>query len=122
MGLQLVPRDAHAFHIAGIKERLCEHLPAYMIPSTWVVLHKLPMLPSGKLDRRQIDIFVDDINTETYQQIVDIENTNDNEPVTDVKRQLQMIWGKALNLPTEQIPLDRSFLHLGGDRSVTLAD
>ena len=52
--LQIVVPEATKFYLIGIRERLCQSLPAYMIPSNWVIIESLPLLPSGKLDRRQI--------------------------------------------------------------------
>ena len=114
-GFQVVVREASSFYLSGIRDRLCEHLPAYMIPSNWVVVHELPLLPSGKLDRRQIEKWVEDMTSETYHQISDITRDETNAEITTVEQQLRQIWGKALNLPSDQIGIHQSFLHLGGD-------
>jgi len=106
---------ANSFYLTGIRERLCNQLPAYMIPSQWVVVQKLPLLPSGKLDRRQIDKWVEDMNSEIYHRISDIKEDTDSTGASLIERQLQKIWGKALNLPADKIGLHQSFLHLGGD-------
>ena len=104
-----------SFYLTGIRERLCDHLPAYMVPSLWVIVQKLPLLPSGKLDRRQIEKWVEDMTSEVYHQISDITEDNNSTGASLIERQLQAIWAKALNLPAEKIPLHQSFLHLGGD-------
>ena len=114
-GLKVVVREACEFYLSGIRERLCEHLPAYMIPSNWVVLQKLPLLPSGKLDRRQIEKWIENMSADIYHQISDIEIEKCNPDATSVERRLQVIWGNALNLPPDQIGLQQPFLHLGGD-------
>jgi len=111
----VISRDTCSFYLTGICERLCDQLPAYMIPSNWVVLQKLPLLPSGKLDRRRVDKWVEDMPSEVYHQISDLEQEDKGQAATVIERQLQMIWGDALNLPSEQIRLHQSFLHLGGD-------
>jgi len=114
-GFQVVVREASSFYLSGIRDRLCEHLPAYMIPSNWVVVHTLPLLPSGKLDRRKIEKWVEEMIPETYHQISDIEEDEKMVEITAVEQQLRQIWGKALNLPPNQIGIHQSFLHLGGD-------
>jgi amino acid adenylation domain-containing protein/non-ribosomal peptide synthase protein (TIGR01720 family) len=113
--LKVVEPEACSFYLTGIRERLCEHLPAYMIPSNWVVLRKLPLLPSGKLDRRRLGKWVEDMTSEVYHQISDIDKEATNTRASEIEGQLQKVWGKALNLPADQIGLHQSFLHLGGD-------
>jgi len=115
--LHVVPQEAAAFHLPGIRERLCDRLPAYMIPSKWVVLQELPLLPSGKLDRKQVMTYLEDMSDDIYRQISDTgvgENKN-NTPGTGVERQLQSIFSHVLNLSSDQVGLNQSFLHLGGD-------
>ena len=40
--------------LQDIKKRLAESLPKYMIPTKYIRLEELPMLPNGKLDRKQM--------------------------------------------------------------------
>ena len=107
--------DASSYYLTGIRERLCDHLPAYMIPSQWLFVQKLPLLPSGKLDRRQIDNWVEDMNSEVYHQITDTKGESESTGHSLIESQLRTIWGKALNLPADKIGMHQSFLHLGGD-------
>ncbi|KAH8602265.1 nonribosomal peptide synthase [Bisporella sp. PMI_857] len=113
--VDVVARETSAFYLPGIKERLCDKLPSYMIPSYWIILHSLPLLPSGKLDRRHLNNWVENITQEMYQQISDIDHVTGDSSGTALEYLLQTIWGKALNLPAEKIGLHQSFLHLGGD-------
>jgi len=116
-GLSLVIKDASAFYLTAIRERLCEQLPGYMIPSNWVIVQSLPLLPSGKLDRKRVEKWVEEMTPEVYHQISDIESetTADAASGTRIEQQLQAIWGAALNLPPAQIGLHRNFLSVGGD-------
>ena len=111
----IIGQDATSAHLSSIRQRLCERLPAYMIPSIWIVLHKLPFLPSGKLDRRQTVNWVGNMSDEVYRQICDVKAQNDHTAATEMEKHLQIIWGEILNLPPDQIGLSQSFLHLGGD-------
>jgi len=114
-GFQVVVKEASLFYLSSIRDRLCELLPAYMIPSNWVLVQKLPLLPSGKLDRRQIENWVEDMTSEIYHQISDIDQDEATAEISIVEQQLRQIWGTALHLPAEQIGIHKSFFHLGGD-------
>jgi amino acid adenylation domain-containing protein/non-ribosomal peptide synthase protein (TIGR01720 family) len=111
----IVSSEQSASLLATIRERLYDQLPAYMIPSNWIVLERLPALPSGKLDRLLTAKWVEDISDEAYCQICDGEKQDDDTTVSETERRLQIIWGEVLNLPPDKIGLHKSFIHLGGD-------
>lgn len=115
-GLEIISWDASSLIISKIQERLRDHLPAYMIPLKWVVLRQLPLLPSGKLDRRQIISFIEDMSDEVHAKIsVAEENAKTSQAASSIERQLQAIWGYVLNLTPQLVGLNQPFLHLGGD-------
>jgi acyl-coenzyme A synthetase/AMP-(fatty) acid ligase len=118
--LDMIDSSTASEHFVGIRERLGAHLPIYMIPSTWVVLRNLPLLASGKLDRRHIEQFVESMSDDTYQQIVAVgtPDSSNGLEMTDIERRLQSIWGHVLNLPPETVGLNCSFIHLVSDAGV----
>lgn len=103
--------------LVQIKNHLAGQLPSYMVPQTWAVVEALPMLVSGKLDRKNIAKWVENIAKEDYDHISRtkrIEKPEETEkPATGVSTVLQQIWAQVLNLPLEKVKLDRSFLSLG---------
>lgn len=115
-GLQIVPWAAAWPILSKVEERLRDHLPAYMIPSKWVVLCQLPLLPSGKLDRRRIVSFVEEMSDEDFAKTsVGEEIAKPSQASSSIERQLQAVWGHVLNLTPQRVGLSQSFLHLGGD-------
>ena len=50
----VVPRKPRAVTAEELRQFLAQRLPAYMLPSALVMMEALPMLPSGKVDRRAL--------------------------------------------------------------------
>ena len=117
-------------HIRG---RLIGALPAYMVPSTWICVESIPMLPSKKMDRKSVATWVEDVlTTKQCHEIIRGQNTLDGAIsrngdctrwiLTEIETALRDIWSLALNFPADQIrPDDRSFLSLGGDSISAMA-
>lgn len=84
-----------------IKEYCENKLPRYMVPSAIVVMEKMPLNASGKLDRKQlksIDVVFDEFVKE--------------EPTNDTERMICRIFEKILN--SDNIGTNESFFDMGG--------
>ena len=60
-GIRLIATDRLSFvdaEIARLQLHLEKVLPTYMIPSAWAVVEQLPLLTSGKLDRKAIGLWL----------------------------------------------------------------
>lgn len=112
-----------------VRTRLGERLPAYMVPSAWLCVKAIPMLPSRKLDRKSVSTWVGSVLTaEQCQEIImgqqasETATASNSAPLTEVEVKLRDIWSLVLNFPADQIsPDDRSFLSLGGDSISAMA-
>jgi amino acid adenylation domain-containing protein/non-ribosomal peptide synthase protein (TIGR01720 family) len=121
-GDQIHMIDSNEPHVSltlqNIKEALGELVPSYMVPSVWVVAESIPLMSSGKLNRAKVIQFVTSMDPATYLSLNGIEDgdvkvgLDDESPSEQLLRQ---VYSSVLNLRLEQIPLDRSFLSLGGD-------
>ncbi|CRG90971.1 hypothetical protein PISL3812_08019 [Talaromyces islandicus] len=100
--------------LAEISASLQVALPRHMVPSTIIPVYSLPLLLSGKVNRRAIKLWVEGMDKETSELLrggTEIAGA----PSTELEEQLQAIWSQALDLPSRLIGVDMSFLSLGGD-------
>ena len=88
-----------------IKAELAKRLPSYMVPSLYVWLTSLPLLPNGKLDRARLPA-----------ASAAVESAGDDtslEPPSELEAALIQEWKVLLGL--ESIGTESSFVDLGGD-------
>jgi amino acid adenylation domain-containing protein len=83
---------------------LRERLPGYMVPSRFVRLAELPVLPNGKRDMRSLPALEEgSLLTGGHRR-----------PLSETERTLAGIWAEALQVPVERIGLEDNFFALGG--------
>ncbi|WP_342242120.1 condensation domain-containing protein, partial [Inquilinus sp. OTU3971] len=90
---------------AGLKAHLAGQLPDYMVPSRIMVLPALPLLPTGKLDRKALPE-------------PEWESTTRSAPEGEAERAIAGIWAEVLGL--RQVGRDDNFFELGGDSILSL--
>lgn len=84
------------------KEGLKEFLPAQMIPSEFVLLKKIPLLPNGKTDRKALP---------KPEEKAEGKQKKD-KPGTATEKLIARIWAETLDL--ESVGLKDDFFELGG--------
>ncbi|OJD14205.1 hypothetical protein AJ78_05419 [Emergomyces pasteurianus Ep9510] len=96
-------------------------LARYMIPAVWLPVAYLPLLPSGKTNRKEILKLVEsmeDSQVARYQdlQSTSVDGTSDNSaPETNEERLLQSAWGSIFSCSLDSVGTTSSFYSLGGD-------
>ncbi len=85
---------------AALRETLAAHLPAYMLPSAFVILDALPLTAHGKLDRRRLP--APELAAETGEE----------GPLTPTEELIAGIWSGILGVP--QVSRSANFFELGG--------
>jgi len=100
----LVPREQPGPSVRTLRRALEEKLPHYMVPSAFVMLEALPLLPSGKVNRRALPA-PDHTRPELETPFLG--------PRTPVEEELAGIWAQVLGL--DRVGVDDNFLELGGD-------
>ncbi|KAL2783280.1 hypothetical protein BJX66DRAFT_345079 [Aspergillus keveii] len=114
--LGLMPAEVHTQSVTRLREQLTGRLPSYMVPAIWVCVEDMPFLPSRKLDRKAILSWVSALDRDPYRTITRSKPPIPQaDPTTEVERHLIQIWSRLLNIPSEEVPLNESFLKLGGD-------
>ncbi|KAF1951517.1 nonribosomal peptide synthase [Byssothecium circinans] len=113
--LQLVPSGTASLNIISIRDRICARVPSYMVPALWIVVSRFPLLPSGKMDRKRVVQWLERMDGDTYRTISTLGLEEAKREADTVESKLQAIFAKVLNLTPEDVRLNQSFLHLGGD-------
>ena len=102
-------------NIAEMQNFIAEKLPPYMRPFTMIAVNGLPMNTSGKIDARRVAAWVDNMDGETYGQILGSTETAAPEPSGELEKAIQTAVSQVVNLPIQQVAMNRSFTSLGGD-------
>lgn len=90
--------------ISELRRRLCDKLPDYMVPSSFVFLDSLPLTATGKVDRRALP---------APSGIRPALDTPFVAPRTVAEEKVAAIWAEVLRL--DKVGVHDSFLELGGD-------
>ncbi|WP_406229858.1 amino acid adenylation domain-containing protein [Nocardia sp. NBC_01009] len=96
--------QGHSIDTTTLTEHLANRLPSYMIPSSIMVLDRIPLTPVGKLDRKALP---DPEFTDT---------TPFRAPQTPTEHTIAKSFAEVLKIDT--IGLDDSFFALGGDSMI----
>lgn len=94
---------------------LASKLPAYMIPSLFIPLSRLPLTSSSrKLDRSKLRNIVSSMSTTALTEYRLADEFNSRAPSTIMERKMQVLWATVLS-GVSLISAESSFFRLGGD-------
>ena len=98
-----------SFDAAETRRQMMAYLPYYMIPSHFIRIDEIPLLPSGKLDRKALPIPSPEACRQAYRA-----------PANETERKLCAGFEKALGI--DGVGAGDDFYELGGDslRSIAL--
>ena len=114
------PHDAD-----GLRDRLRESLPEYMVPSAFHWQRSLPLTNNGKIDRKALTALAEALGVAEPDRV---------RPSTATEQRLAAAWAGVLGLPKDRISRQDHFFDLGGtslsalrlaiklDRAVSLKD
>jgi len=93
---------------AEIREFLSRRLPDYMVPPFVARMEALPLLSSGKIDRRRLEVMSRSLKLEAEYVA----------PRNDIERRMAEVWMELLDL--RQVGIDDNFFTIGGDSIKTV--
>jgi amino acid adenylation domain-containing protein len=95
--------SGHLLNASELTNYLMGKIPMYMVPSHYVQIDRLPLLPNGKIDKKELSKHTSSaIDTGTAYV----------SPRNDIERELVRIWEEILK--RENIGIDDNFFQLGG--------
>lgn len=98
----VVPARDSAIAPDALRGYLSERLPAYMIPSTFVLMEALPLTPNGKLDRKGLPA-PDEIHRDAIDYTA---------PRSGIEHALAEVWQNVLAI--DELGVHDNFFELGG--------
>jgi amino acid adenylation domain-containing protein len=114
----------------GLRDRLAESLPGYMIPAAFRWRERLPLTANSKIDVKTLTALAVELDAAGP----DGAGQDYRAPATPTERRLAAAWATVLGIPPAQIGLHDNFFELGGtslsavklaitlDRKVSLKD
>ena len=84
-----------------LREYVCDRLPAYMVPSAFIILDRLPLTPTGKIDR--LSLPVPDFNHPESEFVA---------PRNATEGVLAEVWAELLDV--QRVGVHDHFFELGG--------
>ncbi|ASS75353.1 hypothetical protein CIG75_10355 [Tumebacillus algifaecis] len=97
-----VPQEGSLLKAEDVRQHLADSLPAYMVPSRYIRMERMPLLPNGKIDRNALP---------TPDQLAG-ERDSFVPPRTPTEELIAGIWQELLAL--EQVSVHDDFFLLGG--------
>lgn len=91
-----------------LRDYLQKELPDYMVPGHFIMIDKMPLSPSGKIDKQALPKMTEDASlTQNYVA-----------PRNDIEIQLVNIWSELFNY--QKIGIQDDFFSLGGNSLLTI--
>ncbi|MTJ66344.1 non-ribosomal peptide synthetase, partial [Nocardia seriolae] len=102
----VVATPGHSIDVAAVTAHVEGRLPAYMVPSSVMVIDRVPLTPVGKLDRRALPepVFATEVVFRAARNALE--------------QTIAEVFAEVLGL--ERVGIDDSFFALGGDSIVSI--
>ncbi|KAG9246929.1 nonribosomal siderophore peptide synthase Sid2 [Calycina marina] len=106
-----LPRETRTT-LSKADAELAHVLPRYMIPTAYIPVNNIPVLISGKTDRKKLRQFGATVD---LRDLEEVNPDTDTWQPSDLQLRLQQAWAEVLKLDVETIRPNDNFFVLGGD-------
>ncbi|KAK4171230.1 putative Nonribosomal peptide synthetase [Triangularia setosa] len=101
-----------------LKGHLSRSLPDYMMPTVWIALEQMPLLISGKINRKLLKTWVENMDHGLHRELVEGPDAGGSQGIIvlgTLADRLRQLWSEVLHVPAEHVGLGTSFISIGGD-------
>ena len=106
-----------------LKADLSKMLPAYMVPSTFFPLTRLPLTTSNKIDRPKVRALAAAITGRELEHYKLTSDVSSERPLNEAESKIRAAWAQMLQVSEDSIHANSDFFGLGADsiRAMRLA-
>ncbi|PYH91183.1 tyrocidine synthetase 1, partial [Aspergillus ellipticus CBS 707.79] len=113
--LGILPAEEYLETLTSVSISLTS-LPPYMVPSIWIPMGTLPLLPSGKTNRKKLVEWIHSMESHHLQGYSNAgAHAEFMEPVTPEEKLLQVLWAALFHKEPTDISAASPFFAHGGD-------
>lgn len=116
--LSLVSEDVSREHLIRIRDDIEQHLPLYAVPNAWICVNEIPLSSSNKISRKETAEWFSGLTQDQLKKATAAGMDNSQvaqTPKGELEESIMTIWSSVLDIPSEQLVSNRSFLRYGGD-------
>ncbi|XP_044715671.1 AMP-binding enzyme domain-containing protein [Hirsutella rhossiliensis] len=103
---------------AETRTALAARLPSYIVPTVFFWMAKLPVTPTGKMNRKSLRELGSSFSPEQLaaaRASGHDGHRSKRQPSSEMELRVRDIWARVLGLAAAEVWLDDNFFHLGGD-------
>lgn len=98
--------------LAEADKELAKVVPRYMVPTAYIPVNHVPVLISGKTDRKRLRTFGQTVDLRDLDQG---SSANATRELSELEKRLRQAWSQVLNIDADGIRPDDNLFALGGD-------